>query len=225
MNMVKTVGVITIGQTPRSDMIPAIRDFLPKDTKIIEKGVLDGRSELEILGFSPELGQTTLISRLNNGKSAVMAKEKILPIIQSLIDDLHQDNVSLIILACTGKFPLFRSNIPIIYPDYLLNHVVKGLFREGLMGVIVPLPEQAESIIHKWKDAGMTTIPETCSPYSFEETDMIKAIKQLDPYPIKAIVLDCMGYTEEMKMLAQSYTTKPVLLSRNIIYKTSAEIL
>ncbi|MFK9093045.1 AroM family protein [Bacillus salipaludis] len=223
--MQQTVGIITIGQTPRTDMIPAIRAYLPKEAVIIEKGVLDGRSDIEIRELKPEPGQTTLISRLQNGESATMAKEKILPIIQTLIDELNQTNVSLIILACTGKFPLFSSKIPIVYPDYLLNHVMKGLFREGLLGVIIPLPEQAESIIYKWKEVDFIAIPAASSPYSFQEEHLINAVKQLDQYPVKAILLDCMGYTQEMKSIAQVHTPKPVILSRNVIYGVSGEVL
>ncbi|WP_223593875.1 AroM family protein [Neobacillus bataviensis] len=223
--MQQTIGIITIGQTPRTDMIPDIRPFLPKETVIIEKGVLDGRSDEDIHELQPEPGQTTLISRLKNGESATMAKEKILPIIQSLIDELNQAKVSLIILACTGKFPLFTSGIPIVYPDFLLNHVVKGLLREGLLGVILPLPEQAESIIYKWKEAQFIAIPAASSPYAFQEEHLISAVKQLDQFPVKAILLDCMGYTQEMKSIAQAYTTKPVILSRNIIYGIAGEIL
>jgi len=222
--MKKSVGVITIGQTPRVDMIPAIRTFLPNETQIIEKGVLDGKLENEILALAPETGQTTLVSRLQSGESAIMAKEKILPIIQTLIDELNQENISLIVLACTGTFPVFSSNIPIVYPDYLLNYIVKGLLREGKLGVVVPLPEQAESIKDKWKNVGFSTHTTACSPYSFKEENLIHAIKQLDSLPIKAIVLDCMGYTEEMKTIAQSHTEKPVILSRNMIYKVSGEV-
>jgi protein AroM len=223
--MRQTVAVITIGQTPRVDLIPAIRAFLPQDTIIIEKGVLDGRSEEEIDALSPDNGETPLISRLQSGGSAIMAKEKILPIMVTLIDELNQTGVSLIILACTGKFPLFKSTVPIVYPDRLLNHAVKGLLQEGLLGVIVPLPEQAESIIHKWKEADFFAIPAVCSPYSFTEANLIEAVKQLDSFPVKAIILDCMGYTEEMKAIAQVHTSKPVILSRNMIYKIAGEAL
>lgn len=223
--MKQNVGIITIGQTPRTDMIPAIKAFLPKGTVIIEKGVLDGRSDEDIHELQPEQGQTTLVSRLQSGASAIMAKEKILPIMQSLITELNQARVSLIILACTGKFPLFTSGIPIIYPDFLLNHVVKGTLRGGLLGVILPLPEQAELIIYKWKEVDFIAIPAACSPYTFQEEQLINAVKQLDQYPVKAILLDCMGYTQEMKSIAQTHTSKPVILARNIIYGVSGEFL
>lgn len=224
-DVARTVGVITIGQTPRVDMIPAIQGFLPSNTVIIEKGVLDGRTEQEILDLSPEPGQTTLVSRLRDGGSAVMAKEKILPVVQELINDLNREKVSLIILACTGQFPLFKSAVPIVYPDHLLNHVVKGLFHDGLVGVVVPLQEQADSITVKWKKADFDSIPIASSPYSYDEEKLIKAIQQLDQHPVKAIILDCMGYTEEMKQTARAHTSKPIILSRNVIYRTAGEVL
>ncbi|MFO1442343.1 AroM family protein [Bacillus sp. Bva_UNVM-123] len=223
--MVKSIGIITLGQTPREDMIPAIEGLLPPDTRIIEKGVLDGKSSYELLQFVPEKGQTTLISRLRNGGSAIMAKEKILPIIQKLIDELNDEKVSLIIIACTGKFPLFKSGIPLVYPDHLLNYIVEGLFREGSIGVIVPLQSQVQTIMKKWNDGGFHSIVECCSPYDFNEEQLIRAVERLNEESIHTIVLDFMGYTESMKTIVKNHTTKPVILSRNMIYKVAMELI
>lgn len=223
--MPKSVGVITIGQTPRVDMIQDIRKHLPEGTRILEKGVLDGMTVEDIQELQPEEGHTVLISRLRNGESVTMAKEKVLPIIQGLIDQLQGKKVSLIILACTGKFPLFKSDIPIIYPDYLLNYAIKGLLREGPLAVIVPLTEQGGAIIDKWKEAGFHAIPAASSPYAFSKENMIAVVKQLDRLPAIAIVLDCMGYTEEMKYIVQSHTPKPVILSRSVIYSLAGELI
>lgn len=99
------------------------------------------------------------MSRLKDGTSATMAKEKVIPIIQRIIDDFNQNQIQLIIVACTGEFPPFDSKIPIIYPDYLLNHATQGIFRKKeQIGVIIPLPEQADSIQKKWHTAGFKTI-------------------------------------------------------------------
>lgn len=218
------VGVITIGQTPRVDMIPAIRPFFHTDTVFIEKGVLDHKKKSEIERLAPEAGQTVLVSRLHDGNKAVIAKEKILSIIQQLINELNQLQVDIILLACTGKFPEFTSQVTVVYPDFLLNHVVKGLFREGEIGVIIPLPEQKREIITKWADASLIAIPRFSSPYDFLESALIEATTSLEQLPIKTIILDCMGYTEEMKNIVQQHTTKTVILSRNIVYQNIAEL-
>ena len=223
--MQRSIGIITIGQTPRVDMIPSIERFLPPNTKIIEKGALDGKSSYELLKLVPEEGQTTLISRLRDGGSAIMAKEKILPIIQQLIDELNEEGVAFIIIACTGKFPKFNSSVPVIYPDYLLNFIVKGLFREGSIGVIVPLQSQVESIMSKWGEGGFKSIAECCSPYDFDESQLIEVVERLNKESIHTIVLDCMGYTEEMKTIVRNHTSKPVILSRNMIYNVAMELI
>lgn len=223
--MEPSVGMITIGQTPRVDMHPAIQQFLPATAKIIEKGVLDELSKEQILELAPSSDQTTLVSRLRDGDHARLAKEKIIPKIQQLIDELNDQGVSVIILACTGKFPVFQSQAPVIYPDYLLNHVVKGVFRHGTLGVIVPLQEQAQDIVLKWGDVELKAEVEASSPYDFQESALIQAAKRLNQLPIKAVLLDCMGYTEEMKEIVKTHTSKPVILSRNVIFRTTAELL
>lgn len=223
--MQRSIGVITIGQTPRVDMIPAIEGLLPSNTRIIEKGALDGKSPYDLFKLVPEKGQTTLVSRLRNGGSAIMAKEKILPIIQQLINELNEEGVAFIIIACTGKFPEFNSIVPIIYPDYLLNYIVKGLFRKGSIGVIVPLQAQVESIKSKWEDGGFHSVVECCSPYDFDEAELVEAVKRLNDEPIHTIVFDCMGYTEEMKTIVRKHTSKPIVLSRNMIYKVAMELI
>lgn len=71
-----TIGVITVGQTPRVDMIPAMQHIFPDNTAIVERGVLDYKTEQEILNLTPNENQTVLVSRLSNGDKAVIAKEK-----------------------------------------------------------------------------------------------------------------------------------------------------
>lgn len=223
--MRKPVAVVTIGQSPRTDLIPFVCHFFTEGTEIVERGVLDGRTETEMASLAPERGQTALVSRLRNGKSVIMAKEKIEPAIQAIIDELNRDTFAAILLACTGKFRPFASKIPVVCPDYLLCQAVKGLLEGGKIGLIVPLKEQAGSAEEKWKEAGFATAAEAASPYDFQESALIEAVKRLDQTDAKAIVLDCIGYTQEMKDLAKKHTAKPVILPRSLIFRLLAELL
>lgn len=223
--MKNTIGVITIGQTPRVDLIPEIKRFFSEGTNLIEKGVLDNKSEEEIKSLAPDDGQTTLVSRLRDGSRTIISKEKILPLIQVIINELNFLKVDVIILACTGSFPNFKSHATLIYPDFLLNHAVKGLVIDGNIGVIMPLKEQEMTIINKWKEVGLHAIAAPASPYDFKELDLIEALKALDQHSIKAVILDCIGYTEKMKGIVQRNTKKPVILSRNIVFNLTSELL
>lgn len=223
--MSRQIGVITIGQAPRTDLIPEIEKFFPSDVEFIQHGVLDDFDEKKLEQIKPEPGQTTLVSRLKDGTTATMAKEKIIPIVQQIIDDFNQDQVHLIILACTGEFKPFQSNVPIIYPDFLLNHVVQGVFRnKGQIGVIVPLREQSESIEKKWLSAGFQAKTVASSPYQFDEQSLIKATNELEQMNFSTIVLDCIGYTQQMKDIVKIHSTKNVVLSRNILFKNAGEL-
>jgi protein AroM len=44
----QTIGVVTIGQTPRRDIVPHLRSVLGDHIEIIEAGALDGLSEEEV---------------------------------------------------------------------------------------------------------------------------------------------------------------------------------
>ncbi|MFD1039370.1 AroM family protein [Virgibacillus byunsanensis] len=223
--MSKKIGVITIGQAPRTDLIPKVEKFFSNGVEFIQRGVLDHFDNKRLEQIKPEPGQTTLVSRLKDGTSITMAKEKILPIIQQIIDDFNRDQVNLVILACTGEFKLFHSNVPIIYPDYLLNHVAQGIFRnKGQIGVIVPLPEQFKSIEKKWQSAGFKAISVASSPYAFDEQSLIKATNKLEQSNINTIVLDCIGYNQQMKDIVKRHSSKNVLLSRNIVFRNAAEL-
>ncbi len=223
--MKKTLCILTIGQSPRVDMIPAVTKYLPKNLRLIEKGILDELSTAEIEALAPVDSKKTLVSRLRDGSSVILGKQFVISALQRLIDECQAEEIDTILLACTGKFESFESDIPIVYPDYLLSHVVKGLFKEGKLGVVVPLQEQSQSIVEKWNDAGFTCSVFACSPYDFQTSKLIQVAKEMDKLPVKAIVLDCMGYTDEMKKVIVAHTAKPVLVARNVVLSSLAEML
>lgn len=223
--MKKTLCILTIGQSPRADMIPAVSKYLPNNVRLIEKGILDELSTAEIEALAPVDSKKTLVSRLRDGSSVTLEKQFVVKALQRLIDECQTGDIDTILLACTGKFDLFDSDIPPVYPDYLLSHVVKGLFKGGELGIVVPLLEQSQSIMEKWNDAGFTCSVLASSPYDFKIENLINVAKEMDKLPITAIVLDCMGYTDEMKKIMAQYTTKPVLVARNVVFSSLAEML
>lgn len=222
--MNKTLCILTIGQSPRSDMKPTITEYLPHDLTVIEKGLLDDLSDDEIERLAPGTGEKTLVSRRRDGSSVKLGEEHVIAGLARLIEQCHDESVDVILLACTGKFELFNSRIPIIYPDHLVTHVVKGLFQESKLGIIVPVLEQVDSIQEKWMDAGLEGLVLASSPYDFKIEDFVNSAKKMNDLPVGFIVLDCMGYTDEMKKIMLNYTSKPILVARNIVFSALAEL-
>ena len=82
------LGVVTIGQSPRSDMVPEM-PMVADLVEVRERGALDGLSAADLKALAPEPGDETLTTRLRDGSSVVIGRAGILPRLQSAIDILE----------------------------------------------------------------------------------------------------------------------------------------
>ncbi|MEV9641212.1 AroM family protein [Mammaliicoccus sciuri] len=219
----KTLCVLTIGQSPREDMHETFKKYIPH-VNIVERGILDSYKpdEIETL-VSSQPGQT-LVSRLRDGTKVRLEKKFVDQELGKLVAACQDDHIDAILVACTGKFELFTSTKPILYPDYIVSQIVKGLFREKEIGVVVPLSEQRTEILDKWNEAEIDCMLDSCTPYQVEWTEFQKVAERMDEWPIQAIILDCMGYDDKMKQYMSRYTEKPILPSRNLVFAAVAEM-
>ncbi|KUK27794.1 MAG: Uncharacterized protein XD61_1661, partial [Thermococcus sp. 40_45] len=129
------VGFITIGQSPRVDVVPEIKPYL-WDVEIIECGALDGLTLEEIKELAPKEGEYVLVSRLRDGTQVRLSREKIVKRLQECIKKLETE-VDIIGVLCTGEFPELTSKKPLVEPSLLLLKTVEALGVSKL-GVIVP---------------------------------------------------------------------------------------
>ena len=71
------IGALTIGQSPRNDLIPEIEAFF-KGAEIIQLGALDGLSKEQIADLAPSGDDEILVSKLKDDSWALMAESKII---------------------------------------------------------------------------------------------------------------------------------------------------
>lgn len=126
--MREKIGILTIGQSPRTDMTPEMRAYLPEHIGVVEMGALDGLSETVRKPLEPGEEDITLVSRLHNGRSVKVSEEAILPLLQEKIRALEAAGTKTTILACTGSFPPFDSRYPLLYPDAYYTISSQGYF-------------------------------------------------------------------------------------------------
>ncbi|MEZ7173228.1 AroM family protein [Sporosarcina sp. OR05] len=218
----KSVGVLTIGQSPRTDVTPSIESILGKRVSIVESGGLDSLTNETVQSVTPDESDTTYISRMRDGKSVKIGKSKLLPLLQAELSAL-EETVDIVLMLCTGDFPTLRANKPIVYPDKVLNHTVSALLPSGSLGLIIPLEEQRETLISKWQQEELKIFTEVASPY--EESDIAGAARALQKQGADLIVLDCMGYNEQHKSEAVKGSGLPVLLPRTLVSRVIAEYI
>jgi protein AroM len=214
------IGMVTVGQSPRNDVVAEIRAILGR-VEIVERGCLDGLTKDRIKGLRPEEGEPFLVTLLRDGSSVQVSREKSINLLQQRIKELENEDVTLIALLCTGDFNI-KSKKLVIEPGKLIRKLIQGMLtEEKKVGVIIPSLEQIEQTKKKWSYVNPVIV--AASPYGhlgrIEEAAKILQAKNVD-----LTVLDCIGYTGQMKQKVREITGNPVILARTIVARLSKEL-
>ncbi len=216
------VGLLTIGQSPRVDITSDIDPIL-KDARIeyIECGALDNLSKDEIKTLKPDShNDYILVTRLLDGSEVKLSRAKIIPLLQNCITKL-EPQVDVIGLLCTGEFPELKSNKLIVEPSALLSKMVEAISPSLSLTIIIPSSEQVEIVKEKWKIKDSNKII-SISPYASTLSDFAEKLKNVKAEQL--VVMDCMGYSVEMKKLVSNILEKPVILPRTLFARVLAEM-
>lgn len=216
------IGLVTIGQSPRTDITPDIVDLLPDGVDVVEAGALDEFDSAETVEetVGPIDDEPIFVTRLRDGTAVTIDRTSVIELVQARIDDLA-DDVSTIGILCTGDFPAFESDVPILEPSDLLHAWASSIVHEGTIGILMPKSEQIPQTYEKW--SGFDVIPAAGSPY-VEDDEITPAAEEIGT-DTDLVVMDCMGYTPAMKEIVREHTGTSVLLGRSVLAKTLSEVL
>ena len=219
----RVLGLATIGQAPRDDIMPQMLPLLPAGLDIRQVGALDGLTNEQIAELAPGPQDYVLHTRLRDGLAVSVGRERITPLVQSCLRQLEGKGANLIVLLCTGEFPGLRSDALLVEPDRLLVSVVGGL-RPRRAGVLVPLPSQIEAAAEKWRELGAEVVFVAASPYG-EQTELTRAADELKRHPLDLVVMDCMGYTLTHRRVVTQATGRPVVLASRVVARIVGELV
>jgi protein AroM len=223
--ILKKIGMITIGQSPRVDIVPEMREILGPEVEIMEAGALDGLTLEEVKTFFPKKGDYILCTRMSDGTEVVVAKKFITPRVQQCIDLLTAKGAEILLFLCTGKFPRFSSKRLFIESQKVLDHFIMALHEENeRMGLLIPLTDQIVQARKKYDRLKGEMIIKAASPYALkDEVSMAaKELRKADPH---VVVMHCMGYTQAMKKRVMEITGRPAVLARSLVARTLKELL
>jgi protein AroM len=220
----RNLGVVTIGQAPRVDLVLEIKPILGEDVEVVERGALDGLSLKEVEAFYPGKDDEVLVTRMVDGTSVKVAEKYVYPRLKEQIERLEKEEIKVILVACTGEFPALDSSSLIVYPQKVLYHVVVSLAQGLKLGVLIPDELQVVSAKKRWSAAAREVVVEAASPYAGIEK-VESATDSLLMSGVDIVVMDCMGYTVGMKDLVSKRVRKPVILARSISAKVVSELL
>lgn len=218
----RKVGFVTLGQSPRTDVLDDLRPFL-EHLEILERGALDDLSNEGLGVVAPAPGEIPYVSRLRNGAQVLLSKERILPLLQRAVEAVVQGGARAVVVLCTGSFPSLRCPVPILLPDRLLRNFVDGVLPgDGRLGVLVPHADQVSMACQAWRAIAHDVRVLSISPYvGFDEgVERCRALEACD-----LVAMDCLGYTQKQKRMAKAILPGvPVVLARTVVARAIQEL-
>lgn len=220
-------ATLTIGQAPRPDLAPLFDAIAPYGTEVVHAGVLDHLTSQEIAQeFAPVPGEGLLTSRLLDGTSVIMGKSAVRCALVHKITELESLGCDPVVLLCTGEFEgLTTQKVRLIEPDRLLPPIFCAMLNPRQVGIMVPLPEQAQSEMAKWKELYKVPIFAAASPYVASKAQLEEAARKLQEEGAEAIVMDCMGYSQQMCDVCRKVVNIPVIASSGLLVQLVSNLL
>jgi protein AroM len=220
----KKIGMITIGQSPRDDIVPNLLEILGNNYEIIQMGALDDKSMKELESLTLYEDEYILVTRLKDGSEIKINKSYILPLIEAKIKELERQGVSIIVLMCTGKFPAFDSSILVVTPQEILAGVLMGILKNGSLGVIYPAEEQVSMGKTEFNREGIKVHSYWLSPYK-NEGSLEELASQLLEANLDLIFLNCFGFQTKAKKYLKEKVGVPVLQSNTLVARVIKELV
>lgn len=222
------IGTLTIGQSPRMDIIPELKEAIGFEVEIEERGALDDLTWEEARDLYPGPDDYILVTRMRDGREVKIAERYIIERMKKCIDDLERSDVDFIILLCTGEFPEeITSKKLILKPNKLMENIVKGILQEGVIADIVPSPGQVQLMKKRWNrtNPNLEVIVDTLSPYTGIDEEIKKVAERIAKTDANLIILDCLGFNKRAKTVFRKVTKKPILLPRTLLGRMAGELI
>jgi protein AroM len=217
------VGLVTIGQSPRPDVVPDMAEVIGPGVEIREAGALDGLTRAEIDGLAPRGADEILVTRLRDATPVFLGRQRIESLLEQKIAALETAGATLTALMCTGDFPKLRASRPIVQPQPVLVGALRGMSWPGPLGVVVPSVPHVPQAVERWRGEGFDPIVVALSPYEEEDPAAVRrAAEGLAGAGL--VVMDCMGFRRKTRDEMRALTGAPVLLANLLVARVVAEL-
>jgi len=217
------IGMLTIGQTPRIDLLPALIEILGDEYEIIEAGALDGLSLEDVKGIEILPDDYILVSRMSDGIEVKITKRFVIPRVQEKITELEEKGVRLTVIMCTGAFPQYESKGLVVTPQEILKGVLNGSLKKGRLGVVYPTEEQMPGAQSNFGSDDVETYADVTSPY--EGSEELEALAgRLLAQNLDLILLNCFGFSSDLKKYIAERTGVPTIQSNAVVARVLKEL-
>lgn len=223
-----TIGFATIGESPRSDVVPAILDQLGRGVHAAERGCLDGLTRQEIDALAPSSNEVGIVTLLQNGDSVLLSHNQVVPRMQTCVDQLVDDETAeIIVILCGADWSAVKSERLIVNPGRLFPATISALAYGRKLGIIKPSPGQVDQERTRYASIGIDAIVTSASPYAGQArlAPAKEAAKTICDAECDLTWMTCIGMDVQMRDVVAEVTQKPVILAQALIASIVSELI
>ena len=219
LGKVQTVAFVSIGQSPRQDVVSDFQKVWGNTFNILDIGALDDLSHEEIKSLAPAPGESDLITKLRDGQAVYLSHHRLMPHMDQALEKACKGGADWAVVLCTGDFSNLKSSIPLLLPNPILAHGVESVLKPGdKLTVIVPTQGQVSEATERWFQRGFEVSKVIVeSPFDNHQAlfDVLKNDQIVQK--TKGLIADCFGFDNTfMNSVAELYV-KPIFISRKLI--------
>jgi protein AroM len=209
----RRVASLTVGQTPRADVLPDILAHMPVPIEVEEFGALDGLSDDEVAALAPQADEYCLITRLRDGREVLVSKPRVAERLEAICRSLDSQRFDLVVILSTGLFREFESPCPMVNAQRAMEASIDAIAAAGqTVGVIYPTHRQIA------ENAGYS-VPGLSLRFSYAESGVADSLREAatDLDSCDLIVLNSVSFTEADRGIITRHTGKQVILARRMV--------
>ena len=224
--MMTSFATLTIGQAPRSDIMPLLTAHLP-DEPVTHFGLLDGLSREQIeQRYAPQEGDAVLVAVLLDGSQILLSAANAERGLQEKIDQLEAQGCTTILMLCGGEFgQLHASSALLIEPERMIPPLIGAMVGTHRAGIVVPVESQIGWQANKWRKLEKPPCFAVASPYLTDDQALTEAAKRFAEQGAEVVVLDCIGYNHHHVKVLEQHLDVPVLLANVLMVQLAAELV
>lgn len=250
MSTMVKVGLLTIGQSPRVDILgdwgfdpeklvnykpmeiitPPSRSIIPGNIELLHIGALDYIPSEKIHEIQPGPGKRGPISRLKDGSWTLIDEEKLRSLMIDCVERLEKAECRAILQLCTGNFPYLKPKVTYLKAGALCRSLIESVLGlDRRLGIFMPHPlkpgheKQLKPIKSpNWGEREIYSV--NANPYQPPADSIKPAVLDMLEQDVDMAYMGCLGYSIEHKRIAAEILNRPVILPRTVAGRAIAEL-
>lgn len=204
-----------------SDGLTDMKNIWGSEVELCLFSVLADKTPEAISPYVADEGDKVLMLGLENGDSTMISIDTLAPQIEEILAGV-QGQADFALFACAGDFSKLAAPLLTIQPNILLRNMVKSMLQPHMrLGVITPGEKQIAHVFASWlpylAEAGVSK-EQLIVDWAPTSHELVKNCAQrLAAKKVDLVVVECLGYKEELRTVISAEVKKPVILVRTVV--------